>query len=126
MNRVLSARISRQERGFAGIRVNCSRNPVDSRVPAVGISSRWKTALIVARHRLWHGIRLPLVTVLTVIEPLVRAVLGLAMVLGILAAVVFEISAVGSRFPFLEMVAWSLGLGLVLLAYNALHFLASR
>lgn len=70
--------------------------------------------------------RLPLVAVLTLLEPMVRAVFSLAMVLGVIAAVVFELSAVGPRFPFLEILTVSLGFGLALVAYYGLCFLISH
>lgn len=70
--------------------------------------------------------RLPLVAVLTLLEPMVRAVFSLAMVLGIIAPVVFELSAVGSCFPFLEILTASLSFDPALVAYYGLFFLISR
>jgi hypothetical protein len=48
------------------------------------------------------------------------------MVLGVLAATVFELSAAGPRFEFLQMLAGSLSLGAALFAYHGLQALLSR
>jgi hypothetical protein len=82
--------------------------------------------LTAATHLIWQVGRLPLLALLTLLEPVVRAVCGLAMVFGVIAAIVFEFSSVGPRFPFLEMLVLSLGFGLVLLAYYGLLSLVSR
>jgi len=74
----------------------------------------------------WHLVRFPLLALLTLFEPVVRAVLSFAMVLGVLAATVFELSAAGPRFEFLQMLAGSLGLGAALFAYHGLQALLSR
>lgn len=74
----------------------------------------------------WHLVRLPPLALLTLFEPVVRAVLSFAMVLGVLAATVFELSAAGPRFEFLQMLAGSLGLGGALFAYHGLQALLSR
>ncbi len=71
-------------------------------------------------------VRMLLLALLTLLEPVVRAVFSLAMVLGILAATVFELSAAGSQFEFLQMFVGSLGLGAALLAYHGLLALLSR
>ncbi len=98
-----------------------SARPVHS-MQAIGARSVLAT---VARN-VWHLVRLPLLTLLTLFEPVVRAVFSLAMVLGVLAAIVFELSAAGPRFEFLQMVVWSLGLGAALFAYHGLMALLSR
>jgi hypothetical protein len=82
--------------------------------------------LATAARLTWQVGRLPLLAVLTLLEPVIRAVCSLAMVLGVISAMVFEFSAVSPRFPFLEMLALSLGFGLALLAYYGLLFLVSR
>lgn len=74
----------------------------------------------------WHLVRFPLLALLTLFEPVVRAVVSFAMVLGVLAATVFELSAAGPRFEFLQMLAGSLGLGAALFAYHGLQALLSR
>lgn len=75
---------------------------------------------------LWQLVRAPLLGILMLLEPLVRYLLGLAMVLGIVASVIFELSAAGSRFPFLAMLAGSLACGLVLFLYYGLIALPAR
>ncbi len=73
-----------------------------------------------AAHRVWSMVRLPLLALLTLLEPLVRALFSLAMVLGIVAATVFELSSAGAQFEFLAMFVGSLGCGVVLLLYYGL------
>ena len=68
----------------------------------------------------------PLLALLTLLEPIVRAVLSLAMMLGILATIVFELSAAGPQFEFLRMLALSLGFGVALILYYGLLALVSR
>jgi hypothetical protein len=75
---------------------------------------------------LWNALRAPLLGILLLLEPLARYALSVAMVLGVFVSVVFEISAVGPRFPFLTMLAASLGCGLTLLLYYGLIALLSR
>lgn len=70
--------------------------------------------------------RVPLAAVLAIFEPVIRAVLSFAMVLGFVAALVFEISAVGPQFPSFAVFALSLGCGLTLVAYHGLLSLVSR
>jgi hypothetical protein len=69
---------------------------------------------------LWQGIRAAVLGVLMLLEPVVRSLFGLAMILGVLVSVIFEFSAVGPRFPFLAMLAASLACGLVLFLYSGL------
>lgn len=75
---------------------------------------------------IWHGVRVPLVSILVLLEPAVRFLCSLAMVLGVTAAILFEVSALGARFPFLWMLALSMGFGVVLVLYYALIALLSR
>ena len=96
-----------------------------SLIPAMQISQT-RSALASAAHLAWRAVRLPLVAVLTLLEPVVRFVFSLAMVLGFVAAIVFELSAAGPRFPFLQMLALSLGFGVALFAYYGLLSLISR
>jgi hypothetical protein len=85
-----------------------------------------QSVLTTAARAIWQASRLSLHAVLTLLEPVVRAVFSLAMLLGIIAAIVFELSAMGPRFPFLEMLALSLGFGAALFAYYGLISLVSR
>jgi hypothetical protein len=72
------------------------------------------------------AVRLPFVGLLVLLEPIVRFLCSLVMVLGVITAVVFEISAVGPRFPFLWVLALSLAFGVVLFLYYGLIALLSR
>ncbi len=72
------------------------------------------------------AVRLPLLGVLSLLEPVVRAVLSIAMVLGIVVSVLFEASAAGTRFPFLAMLAASLSCGVALILYYGLVAWLSR
>jgi hypothetical protein len=74
----------------------------------------------------WNAIRVPILGALVLIEPIVRIVCSCALILGIIASVVFELSAVGPRFPFLLMLAASLGFGAVLVLYEGLIALFSK
>lgn len=95
---------------------------VISELPA----ERARGTLFAAARFMWRAGRRPLLAVLTLIEPVIRAVFSIAMMLGIVAATVFEYSAVGPRFPFLGVFAMSLGFGLALVAYYGLMSLVSR
>jgi len=75
---------------------------------------------------IWKALRLPLVGMLMLLEPAVRYICSLALVLGIIASLAFEMSAVGPRFPFLGMMTISLGFGVVLFLYYGLIALLSR
>ena len=79
-----------------------------------------------AARSIWKVVRLPLVGMLMLLEPAVRYICSLAMVLGIIASVAFEISAAGPRFPFFGMLALSLGFGVALFLYYGLIALLSR
>lgn len=74
----------------------------------------------------WNAIRVPVLGTLVLIEPVVRIVCSCALILGIIASVVFELSAVGPRFPFLVMLGASLGFGAFLVLYEGLIALLSK
>jgi len=69
---------------------------------------------------LWNGIRLPIAAVLLLLEPIVGFICGAGLVLGVLASILFEISAVGPRFPFAKAIIISLSFGLILFLYYGL------
>ena len=69
---------------------------------------------------------MPVLALLTLLEPVVRVVFSLAIVLGIIAAMVFELSAVGPRFPFLGILCLTLGSGVILVVYYGVLNLFSR
>ena len=74
---------------------------------------------------LWTLIRLPAVTVLLALEPLVSLVLVGIFVLGTGTAVILRLSGDLAKLPFWGMVAFSLGTILALTAYRALIELLS-
>lgn len=90
------------------------------------LAIRAQSVSAAAAHLVWSVARLPVLALLTLLEPVVRASLSLAMVLGVLAATVFELSAAGARFEFLAMFAGSLSCGIALLLYHGLLTLLSR
>jgi hypothetical protein len=69
---------------------------------------------------LWNVIRLPIAIVLIQLEPIVGIICGLGLVLGVLTSILFEISAVGPRFPFLKVLGISLSFGLIFFLYCGL------
>lgn len=89
-------------------------------------STRAQTVPTCAARLAWQVVRLPILALLTLLEPVVRATFSLAMVLGILATIVFELSAAGPQFEFLRMLALSLSLGVALVLYYGLLALVSR
>jgi hypothetical protein len=76
--------------------------------------------LATAVRVLWNVVRLPIATVLLALEPVVGFICGLGLVLGVLACILFEISAVGPRFPLAKMLGISLGFGVIRFLYNGL------
>lgn len=64
-------------------------------------------------------VRLPVVALLLLLEPVVNLVCSAMVVLGVLGAVAFELSAVGPRFPFLQVAAISLTFGVLLILYHS-------
>ncbi len=72
------------------------------------------------------AVGLPIVGVLLLLEPLVRLACGSILVLGVLAAITFELSAAGPRFPFLQVLGISLSFGVILVLYYLLISLFIR
>ncbi len=70
--------------------------------------------------------RLAVAAVLIALAPVVEAVCGTLMLLGLLVSVAFELSAARAHFPFWPMIALSLGFGVALGVYHALIDLLSR
>jgi hypothetical protein len=66
---------------------------------------------------LWNAVRLPIAALLVLIEPVIGFICGLGLVLGVLASILFEISAVGPRFPFAKAMIISLSFGVILFLY---------
>jgi hypothetical protein len=76
--------------------------------------------LATAARALWNAVRLPIAAVLLALEPIVGFICGLGLVLGVMASILFEISAVGPRFPFAKAMIISLSFGLILFLYYGL------
>ena len=55
---------------------------------------------------------------LLLLKPVVDAVCAFVLVFGLVAAVAFELSAVGPRFPFLHIAGMALGFGLFAALYH--------
>lgn len=55
---------------------------------------------------------------LLLLKPFVDAICAFVLVFGLVAAVAFELSAVGPRFPFLQIAGMALGFGLVAALYH--------
>jgi hypothetical protein len=69
---------------------------------------------------LWNVVRLPIAAVLLALEPIVGFICGAGLVLGVLAAILFEFSAVGPRFPFVKVLGISFSFGVILFLYYGL------
>jgi hypothetical protein len=85
-------------------------------------------ARVIARGFLgliWHLIRLPVLALLVILEPLVRLVLWGAAFLGVITAFVFEYSGAAPNFPFCQTIAISIGCMLLLVGYYGLIRLLS-
>jgi hypothetical protein len=74
----------------------------------------------------WRLIRLPILTFLVILQPVVGLVFGGLALLGILMSFFFKLSGAAPHFPFLIMLAISVGFGLALIGYEALIRYFSR
>jgi ABC-type polysaccharide/polyol phosphate export permease len=94
-------------------------------------TSNWHTAEASSQHAVGTiirrafrvaigGVRLPILAVLVILEPIVRFVLATVALLGIITAILFESSAAAPTFPFWGMIGFSIGCVLVLALYYAL------
>ncbi len=87
-----------------------------------GIAGEAATGLV---KLLWLGVRLPALLVLVILEPVVTALFGALALLGVLATIFFAL--VGPpHFPWVTMLAISLGFAVALVPYYALIRLLSR
>ncbi|MCC6715777.1 MAG: hypothetical protein IT496_11135 [Gammaproteobacteria bacterium] len=76
--------------------------------PALGASA-WMT---------WKVVSFPLIAGLLLLKPVMDALCGFVLVFGLVAAIAFELSAVGPRFPFLPIAGMALGFGLFAALYH--------
>jgi len=67
----------------------------------------------------WDGIRLPVLMLLRIVEPVARFVLSAVALLGILVSFVLEFSGADPRFPFWLVLGLSLGCGALVILLNA-------
>lgn len=74
----------------------------------------------------WRLIRLPILTFLVILQPVVGLAFGGLALLGVLLSLFFKLSGAAPHFPFLMMLAISVGSGLVLIGYEALIRYVSR
>lgn len=74
----------------------------------------------------WHGIRLPLLALLMILEPVARFVLTAVALLGILVSLFFELSGAAPRFPFWLIFGLSLSCGALVVVLNAVKRRLSR
>jgi hypothetical protein len=74
----------------------------------------------------WRLIRLPILTFLVILQPVVGLVFGGLALLGVLMSFFFKLTGAAPHFPFLMMLAISVGCGLVLIGYEALIRYVSR
>ena len=66
---------------------------------------------------LWHVVRLPIVTLLVILEPVVALVCGALALLGVLTTIFFKLIA-APHFPTWTMLTISIGFGLALVLYE--------
>jgi hypothetical protein len=67
----------------------------------------------------WQAIRLPLLAITKIVEPLARIVLSTVALLGILVSLVLEFSSAAPRFPFWLVLGMSLGCGVLVFVLGA-------
>ena len=68
----------------------------------------------------WQVVRLPILALLLIVEPVVRIVLSWAALLSLSCSFLFEFTGNASTFSFWGMIAFSVGCALTLMAYYAL------
>jgi hypothetical protein len=73
-----------------------------------------------AAQLLWNGVRSPVGAVLVFVEPVIEAVCSLAMIIGVLTCVVFELSPAGPRFPLGTFLGVALSIGAIPIPYKGL------
>jgi len=66
---------------------------------------------------LWHVVRLPIVTMLVILEPVVALVCGALALLGVLPTIFFKLIA-AAHFPTWTMLTISISFGLALVLYE--------
>ncbi|HEU4691986.1 MAG TPA: hypothetical protein VFS23_26675 [Vicinamibacterales bacterium] len=69
----------------------------------------------------WHGLRLPILAILVVLEPIARFVLAAVALLGILLSFFLEFSGAAPRFPFWLVFGLSLSCGALVIVLSAVR-----
>lgn len=91
--------------------------------PAPSLMGDWAMGSL---RLVWRLVRLPILTFLVILQPVVGLVFGGLALLGVLMSFFFKLSGVAPHFPFLMMLAISVGFGLALIGYEALICYVSR
>lgn|ERR1700722_16513045 len=79
-----------------------------------------RSFLLSVARVLRNVIRVPIVGVLLLIEPVVSFICGAGLVLGLVTCIVWELSGAATRFPLGKMLVFSLGCPVILFLYHAL------
>lgn len=74
----------------------------------------------------WKVVSFPLIAGLLLLKPVVDAICGFMLVFGLVAAIAFELSAVGPQFSFLQIAGMALGFGLFAALYHLLLIVVVR
>ena len=67
---------------------------------------------------IWQAIRLPLLALLKILEPIISTVLAAAALLGTLTALFWKLASDRAHFPFFGVLALSIGCFLLLTLYH--------
>lgn len=79
-----------------------------------------RQTLAIALRMLWALVRLPVLAVLIVLEPIVCGLLWLFSALGLLGAFFYELLVKDPRFPFWPTIALSIGLAFLVGIYQVM------
>jgi len=85
-----------------------------------------RQTLAIALRTLWVLVRLPVLAVLIVLEPIVCGLLWLCSALGLLGALFYEFLVKDPRFPFWPTIGLSIGLAFLVGIYQVLIRLLAR
>ncbi|MCC7253223.1 hypothetical protein [Hyphomicrobium sp.] len=75
-------------------------------------------ALSASARLTWKVVSFPVIASLLLLKPIVDFLCGFLLIGGLVAAIAFELSAVGPRFPFLLIAGMALGFGLFAMLYQ--------
>ena len=77
-----------------------------------------RQTLAITLRTLWALVRLPVLAVLIVLEPIVCGLLWLCSALGLLGALFYEFLVKDPRFPFWPAIGLSIGLAFIVALYQ--------